>query len=114
MYKNLAHLKNNNFKNVIIEASSHGIDQNRIGGLNISIVAITSLSRDHLDYHLSYKKYKSAKLKLFSNVPKNGVAIINDSIKEYKEFVETALKNNLKIVKVGKKITLIFFTIHKY
>ena len=109
MYKNLAHLKNNNFKNIIIEASSHGIDQNRIGGLNISIVAITSLSRDHLDYHLSYKKYKSAKLKLFSNVPKNGVAIINDSIKEYKEFVETALKNNLKIVKVGKKNNSDFF-----
>ena len=103
MYKNLAHLKNNNFKNIIIEASSHGIDQNRIGGLNISIVAITSLSRDHLDYHLSYKNYKSAKLKLFSNIPKNGVAIINDSIKEYKEFVKTALKNNLKIVRVGKK-----------
>ena len=99
----MAYLNKNNFKNVIIEASSHGIDQNRIGGLSISIAAITSLSRDHLDYHLSYKNYKMAKLKLFSKVSKNGLAIINDSIKEYKEFEEIALKNKLKILKVGQK-----------
>ena len=99
----MAYLNKNNFKNVIIEASSHGIDQNRIGGLSISIAAITTLSRDHLDYHLSYKNYKMAKLKLFSKVSKNGLAIINDSIKEYKEFEEIALKNKLKILKVGQK-----------
>ena len=103
IYEQLAYLNKNNFKNVIIEASSHGIDQNRIGGLSISIAAITTLSRDHLDYHLSYKNYKMAKLKLFSKVSKNGLAIINDSIKEYKEFEEIALKNKLKILKVGQK-----------
>ena len=52
-------------ENVIIEASSHGLDQFRLEGINFNIAVITSLSRDHLDYHKSFKNYKKAKLKLF-------------------------------------------------
>tara|TARA_B100000686_G_scaffold89006_2_gene95676 strand:- start:5101 stop:6576 length:1476 start_codon:yes stop_codon:yes gene_type:complete len=105
IYLNLMELQKKNFKNVIIEASSHGIHQNRIGGLNISIAVITSLSRDHLDYHKNFTNYKKAKLRLFETIPSNGLAIINDSIKEYKEFIKASKNNNLKIVTVGENKT---------
>ena len=106
LFLNLYNFKKKDFKNIIIEASSHGIHQRRLDGLKFSIVVITSLSRDHLDYHKSYKNYKKAKLRLFDNLTKNqGIAIINDSIEEYKEFVKVSLKNNLKVITIGKKKT---------
>ena len=50
-------------KHIIIEASSHGLAQYRLDGVNFNIIAITSLSRDHLDYHKTFKAYKSSKIK---------------------------------------------------
>ena len=101
MYKELSSLDKKGYKNIIVEASSHGIHQNRIGGLNISIAVITSLSRDHLDYHKNFTNYKRAKLRLFETISSNGIAIINNSIKEYKEFIKVSKKNNLKVITVG-------------
>ena len=109
IYSSLRKLEKKGYKNVIIEASSHGIDQHRIGGLNISIVAITSLSRDHLDYHGTFSAYKKTKINLFETIPKNGVAIINDSIKEFKEFKKASKTNSLKVVKVGTNKTSDWF-----
>jgi len=94
-----------NVKNVIIEASSHGLDQYRLQGINCNIVVITSLSRDHLDYHKTFKDYKAAKLKLFSNASNKGVAIINECVPNYKDFIEAAKNNNLKIITIGKSLS---------
>jgi len=109
IYLNLVDLEKKGFKNVVIEASSHGIHQNRIGGLNISIAAITSLSRDHLDYHETFDDYKRTKLNLFEKLPKNGIAIINDSINEHKEFEKVSKNNKLKVIKVGTNKTSDWF-----
>ncbi|MEE2856454.1 MAG: UDP-N-acetylmuramoyl-L-alanyl-D-glutamate--2,6-diaminopimelate ligase [Planctomycetota bacterium] len=45
----------------VLEISSHGIDQNRIGGLSLAAGAITSLGRDHLDYHETIDRYHATK-----------------------------------------------------
>ena len=94
-----------NVKNIIIEASSHGLEQYRLEGINFNIVVITTLSRDHLDYHKTFNDYKRAKLKLFSEVSNKGVAIINQCIPQYKEFIEAAKSNNLKIITIGNSIS---------
>ena len=39
---------------VAMEASSHGLDQRRLDGVEIKTTAFTNFSRDHLDYHISY------------------------------------------------------------
>ena len=51
LHKNLAILAKYKVKNVIIEASSHGLDQKRLDNLNINTGIFTNLSHDHLDYH---------------------------------------------------------------
>lgn len=102
LVSNLDTLYSKKVENVIIEASSHGLDQFRLDGINFNIVVITSLSRDHLDYHKNFKNYKNAKIRLFSDFAKNGVAIINDNIDESKEFVETAILNNMKVITLGQ------------
>ena len=63
---------------VILEASSHALDQERLYGLTFRAAAFTNLTRDHLDYHLEQENYFQAKRKLFSeNLAVGGVAVVN-------------------------------------
>ena len=66
----LKKLKNKKIDNVIMEASSHGLKQNRLDGLKFSTAIFTNLSQDHLDYHKNLKNYFKAKLYLFENLLK--------------------------------------------
>ncbi len=59
-----------------IEASSHGLEQGRLNGVDIEIAAYSNLSRDHLDYHGTLEAYAEAKSRLFK-FPTLKVAVIN-------------------------------------
>jgi UDP-N-acetylmuramoyl-L-alanyl-D-glutamate--2,6-diaminopimelate ligase len=50
---------------LVLEASSHGLDQQRLQGMPVSVAIYTNLSRDHLDYHADMAEYAAAKAKLF-------------------------------------------------
>ncbi|MEL0620823.1 UDP-N-acetylmuramoyl-L-alanyl-D-glutamate--2,6-diaminopimelate ligase [Psychrobacter proteolyticus] len=62
-----------------LEASSHGLDQQRLQGMPVSVAIYTNLSRDHLDYHADMAEYAAAKAKLFdkAHFPDLTHAIIN-------------------------------------
>ena len=64
-----------NVKNIIFEASSIGVDKNRLQGLKINHAIYTNISRDHLDYHGSFQNYVNAKFKLVSNAKVETVAV---------------------------------------
>ncbi len=67
-----------NIDYIIIEASSHGLDQKRILGLNIFAAGFTNLTQDHLDYHKTISNYYSIKKTLFSKfLNKQGTSVIN-------------------------------------
>ena len=51
---------------VLMEASSHALDQERLAGLNPDVAVFTNLTQDHLDYHQTFDSYYRAKAKLFS------------------------------------------------
>ncbi|MDA3878517.1 MAG: UDP-N-acetylmuramoyl-L-alanyl-D-glutamate--2,6-diaminopimelate ligase [Halothiobacillus sp.] len=61
---------------VVMEVSSHALDQNRLDGVPVSVAVFTNLSRDHLDYHGDMERYFAAKTKLFTR-PELKAAIIN-------------------------------------
>ncbi len=62
---------------VFMECSSHAIHQKRIGGLTFAGGIFTNLTRDHLDYHVTFENYRDAKKMFFDSLPKGAFAIIN-------------------------------------
>ena len=50
---------------VIMEVSSHALDQSRVYRLNFEAAMFTNLTQDHLDYHITMENYLAAKKKLF-------------------------------------------------
>lgn len=67
LYKALAGLRDTGVASVVIEASSHALDQNRLAGLRFGSVILTNLARDHLDYHGTREAYARAKARLFTD-----------------------------------------------
>lgn len=61
---------------VVMEVSSHGLDQGRVNGVEFDLAILTNLSRDHLDYHGSMEAYAQAKQTLFT-WPNLTCAVIN-------------------------------------
>lgn len=77
LQERLREMADNDVDTVIMEVSSHGLVQNRIGNLLFEVVAFTNLSRDHLDYHLDMEDYFTAKTLLFTkHLQETGTAII--------------------------------------
>tara|TARA_B100000989_G_scaffold4224_1_gene2963 strand:- start:480 stop:3332 length:2853 start_codon:yes stop_codon:yes gene_type:complete len=83
---------------VIMEASSHGLKQNRLDGLLFDIGIFTNLSHDHLDYHKNMNNYLNSKLYLFKElIKKNGNIITEANIPEKKKIKDIALKKKINL-----------------
>ncbi len=72
----LAKMRDRGALHVVMEVSSHGIQQQRIAGVQFDVAVFTNLSRDHLDYHGDMASYASTKKRLFS-VPGLRFAVVN-------------------------------------
>lgn len=78
LYSVFSDLKEKGVENIAVEASSHGLDQYRLDGMDISAAAFTNLTRDHLDYHKTEQAYFYAKARLFGSLlAPGGSAVIN-------------------------------------
>ena len=66
LHKALEKIKKEKIDNVLIEASSHGLDQKRLDHLNIKAGIFTNFSQDHLDYHKTMSSYFNSKMYLFA------------------------------------------------
>ena len=73
---------------LVLEVSSHSLDQNRIWGINFDVAVITNVTREHLDYHHTMNEYRRAKAKLFTKLRENGIAVVNLDMKDSCEFVD--------------------------
>lgn len=68
---------------VILEATSHALDQYKLEGVPIEAAVMTNLTQDHLDYHHTMKEYAAAKAKLFATNPRIVVLNHDDEWFEY-------------------------------
>jgi UDP-N-acetylmuramoyl-L-alanyl-D-glutamate--2,6-diaminopimelate ligase len=62
---------------MVVEASSHALDQGRLGGIDFKAAAFTNLTGDHMDYHKTREAYLAAKSRLFEGLAPGAFAILN-------------------------------------
>jgi len=70
-------LDDSSTKNVVLEVSSHSLDQDRVSDVDFNIAVFTNLSQDHLDYHETMQKYFESKSKLFKSLNPQSYSVIN-------------------------------------
>ena len=104
LHKTLTALRQDRVEHVIVEASSHGLTQFRVDGIDIKVAAFTNLSRDHLDYHGTMDDYFNAKLRLFTELLNpEGVAVINSDDNMTKIIISQMEEKNIRVIDFGKK-----------
>ena len=102
LHKNLQILERNKINNVILEASSHGLEQKRLDNLKIKVGIFTNLSHDHLDYHKNMNSYLKSKIYLFKELlNKNSKIVTDEDNKEFKIIKNIANKRRIKINTIG-------------
>ena len=65
LQKLLRRIRSQKIRYVVLEVTSHGLDQFRFFPIKPKIAVLTNITHEHLDYHGTYEKYRSAKLRLF-------------------------------------------------
>jgi len=65
LHQRMRLLANAGARAVCMEVSSHGLAQHRLAGVEFDVALLTNLTRDHLDYHGTMRRYKAAKARLF-------------------------------------------------
>ncbi|MCJ7555828.1 MAG: UDP-N-acetylmuramoyl-L-alanyl-D-glutamate--2,6-diaminopimelate ligase, partial [Gammaproteobacteria bacterium] len=76
VHRRLARLVEAGARHVVMEVSSHALDQGRVDGVHFANALFTNLSRDHLDYHGDMPSYAEAKARLFKR-PGLRTAVVN-------------------------------------
>ena len=115
LHKNLQIVAKNKTNNVILEASSHGLEQKRLDNLNINTGIFTNLSHDHLDYHKNMQTYFNSKMYLFKNLLKKNSKIITDEDnKEFKIIKKIADRRKIKKITIGSNSGNIKILHNKY
>ncbi|MEX2006698.1 MAG: UDP-N-acetylmuramoyl-L-alanyl-D-glutamate--2,6-diaminopimelate ligase [Candidatus Saccharimonadales bacterium] len=56
---------------LVLEATSHGLAQNRLWGIPFSVAVMTNVTHEHLDYHGNFERYRDSKRKLFKLCNRN-------------------------------------------
>jgi UDP-N-acetylmuramoyl-L-alanyl-D-glutamate--2,6-diaminopimelate ligase len=104
LHQTLARLAEMGVDRLAMEASSHGLDQYRLDGVEIAAAAFTNLTRDHLDYHGTMQAYLSAKLRLFSElVADDGAAVICADAAHAAAVRRVAGERGLRILTYGRR-----------
>lgn len=86
-------------KYLVLEVTSHGIDQNRIWGVPFAIAGLTNITHEHLDYHKTYENYVATKSRLLMHAT---TAVINKDDISYKK-VKKYLGTKHAVVTYGKE-----------
>jgi UDP-N-acetylmuramoyl-L-alanyl-D-glutamate--2,6-diaminopimelate ligase len=101
----LAEMKADGIESVVMEVSSHALDQYRTATVDFEVGVITNLTQDHLDYHITMEKYAEAKAQLFKRMSQgkpttSKTAVINVDDAWQQTFVD-ACPEGVKILRFG-------------
>jgi UDP-N-acetylmuramoyl-L-alanyl-D-glutamate--2,6-diaminopimelate ligase len=64
----LAQMVEAGITHVVLETTSHGLDQHRVSACEFDLAVVTNITHEHLDYHKTYESYRDAKARLFTSL----------------------------------------------
>lgn len=82
---------------LVLEVTSHALDQNRVWGIPFATGILTNITHEHLDYHKTYAQYVRTKVQLLNRAE---VAIINKDDHSYQK-VKYFLKKKKRVITYG-------------
>ena len=86
-----------------MEASSHGLAQRRLDGVQLTAAAFTNFTQDHLDYHATFDDYFAAKAGLFGRLlPPEGVAVVNLDGHRGQDMAQVAVDRGIQVLGIGR------------
>ncbi len=94
----------NKISDVVMEVSSHALEQNRVAGCDFNGAVFTNLTQDHLDYHITMNNYFDSKAILFKGLKEGAFAVINAD-DEYSQRFISVVPENVKILTYGVRNT---------
>jgi UDP-N-acetylmuramoyl-L-alanyl-D-glutamate--2,6-diaminopimelate ligase len=104
LHADLAALADEGVTHLALEASSHGLDQNRLDGVRVAIAAFTNLGRDHLDYHGDQQAYFEAKARLFDELlAPGGTAVLNADAPEAVRLGSRCARRGIRTMTYGRR-----------
>ena len=98
IHKSMRDMIDHGMEAVALEVSSHGLELGRVLSVDFDVAVFTNLTYDHLDFHGTFENYFEAKHKLFLQLKKEGVAVVNVDDPYSSKIVEGC---NAKIVTYG-------------
>ncbi|KCZ55637.1 UDP-N-acetylmuramoylalanyl-D-glutamate--2,6-diaminopimelate ligase [Hyphomonas beringensis] len=102
IHETLRELAGQGVTHCAMEASSHGLEQHRLDGVDLAAVAFLNFTQDHLDYHATMEEYLNAKLRLFRDLGRQGMpAIVNADSDHRDVFEKAAAEHGLNVVSFG-------------
>ncbi len=106
IYGLMAQMRDAGCRHAVMEVSSHGLDQQRVFGLQFGAAVFTNLTRDHLDYHGTLEDYFDVKTRLFTGAtgttPKIAVVNLDDAHGEKLAAKISAEHSEVKLVTFGE------------
>lgn len=102
IHQNLAELQNAGVRVVAMEASSHGLDQDRLAGIRFKASGFTNITQDHLDYHKDMASYFKAKKRLFlERMMPGGTVVLNADIPEFADMKQEISAAGFSVLSYG-------------
>lgn len=95
----LAELKAQGAASVVMEVSSHSLEQGRVAGVEFDVAVFTNIGRDHLDYHGSMDHYVASKTRLMKFSSLRAAVINLDDL--YADFFLQAVLPGVKVLTYG-------------
>lgn len=106
LHRLLADMAAEGVDRLAMEASSHGLDQRRLDGVELAVGAFLNITRDHLDYHGDFESYLKAKRRLFDVLlPAGATAVLNADAAFYPDLANAARTRSFDVLEFGRDAT---------
>jgi UDP-N-acetylmuramyl-tripeptide synthetase len=102
LHKLIEESVNKGARRVIMEVSSHALDQGRIKNIMFDTAVVTNVTRDHFDYHKTFANYLAAKLKITDNLKRGGRLVVNLDDKSAGKFIKKAKGRKIITYSINK------------